>query len=601
MIDTFAPEALRFRGSVRTGKTARLVERVAACAASDGPESVVAFCASPQAARAFELRLQARLGDAARAVRVTTPRAFALDVLSGADAVALTGRDARLLVPFEEKFLFEDLMVSGLRPKRLREMLKFFHRSWTELADDDPAWLITDQETNLHALLKESLAFMRGVLEPEAANLAVRALRQARSRDEKRAAHAFAHVVVDDYPCLSRASQMMTELVARTSIAVAGDADACVEAFDSYPYAAGLDEFAERHPNAELVELEVSGEGAAERTLAASDVLSCDDPSDEFARVAAYVADAVESGVPASHVVVASPHPAWTRGLMAALDARDVPAEALPSEQPLALRGDVRDDARCTAARLLTALELVADPRNATAWRCWCGFGDYLLNSAAFAHLRAQGRGLVEALAAAEADDGVVGMARVVAAYQAGTALIEHASGLAGAQLLDELARAVTDGAEQHAPDAIVSLCLDDAADAAADAAAMARRARTRLMFPRLSDEHAVTVVPYRQVIGLSPDVLVVAGFMNGFLPRHAYFDDTTPPAKRARMLAEDASVARALAGKAPRQAVSYCTTIDLESAGPLNLKINRIRMKKGVRLATISKSVLLEEAAEER
>ena len=66
-------------------------------------------------------------------------------------------------------------------------------------------------------------------------------------------------------------------------------------------------------------------------------------------------------------------------------------------------------------------------------------------------------------------------------------------------------------------------------------------------------------------------------------------------------MLAEDASVARALAGKAPQQAVSYCTTIDLESAGPLNLKINRIRMKKGVRMATISKSVLLEEAAEER
>ena len=150
-----------------------------------------------------------------------------------------------------------------------------------------------------------------------------------------------------------------------------------------------------------------------------------------------------------------------------------------------------------------------------------------------------------------------------------------------------------------HAPDAIVSLCLDDAAGAAADAAAMARRARTRLTFPRLSDEHAVAVVPYRQVIGLSPDVLVVAGFMNGLLPRHAYFDHTTPPAKRARMLAEDASVARTLAGKAPRQAVSYCTTIDLESAGPLNLKINRIRTTKGVRMATISKSVLLEEAEE--
>ena len=75
-------------------------------------------------------------------VTVTTPRALALDVLSDAEAMRWSGREPRLLTAYEELFLLEDMKACGLRPKRLREMLKFFYRSWTELADDDPNWLV---------------------------------------------------------------------------------------------------------------------------------------------------------------------------------------------------------------------------------------------------------------------------------------------------------------------------------------------------------------------------------------------------------------------------------------------------------------------------
>lgn len=618
---TTAPEieAVRIVGGVGTGKTAQLVERVADLAVSNGAERVIAFCATPQATRTFAARLRERMGAAAEGVLVTTPRAFALEVLGDADAVAFTGRDARLLTEMEEKFLLEDLKVSGLRPKRLREMLKFFHRSWTELADDDPDWLLPGEETEVHTLLKDALGFMRAVVEPEAANLAVRYLR---TNDDARATHGFAHVVVDDYQDLSRASQLLTELVASASVAVAGDADACVEAFDSYPYAAGLDEFVERHTGAQLVELDVclrsrTTAQVAARLLAdpalsggalaaadeaeegALDLLACDDPADEFARVAAYVDDAVREGTPAGRVVVAVPNATWANNVVEALEARGVRAEALPSRQPL--RGDVRDLERCVPARVLTALNLVADPRDATAWRCWCGFGDYLLNSAAFASLRAQGLPLVDALAAAadiaESAQGAVGARRMIAAYREGIRVIAQVEGLEGHALLDRLAQLVTDDATATAPRVVAELCLAGAGDGGADdAASMARRARERLCAPVLRDENAVAVVPYDLTVGLSPDVLVIAGFVNGFIPCRDYFDPATMPLdKQEKTHAVDTRRVYALAGKADRVlAVSHFASTDLETAGVLKLKINRIKLRDGVRMCSIAPSDFL-------
>lgn len=455
---------------------------------------------------------------------------------------------------------------------------------------------------------------MRAVIEPEAANLAVNHLRES---EAARSAHRFAHVVVDDAHCLSRASQLLAELAASTSIAMAGDADACVRAFDSYPYAAGLDEFAERHPKARLVQLDaclrskvtaraaenVLADPAFEgHALAASDgaeegalaVLASDDPADEFERAAAHLADAARAGVPASHMAVAVPNDVWARNMVAALEARGLRAEALPARQPLG--GDARILERCLPARVLTALNLVADPNDATAWRCWCGFGDHLLNSAAFASLRKQGLSLAEALAAVDsgAAPHAVGMQRVADARREGLELAARADGLSGRSLLDEITRLVSDGAETSAPSVVARLCLADGE--ADDAASMARRARERLTMPTLSDGDAVAVVPYDLAVGLSPDTLVIAGFVNGFIPCRDYFDTTvTTLDKQEKMHAADARRIYALVGKAERVlALSHFASTDLETAGALKLKIDRIRLRDGVRTCSIAPSDFL-------
>ena len=623
-------KATRIVGGVGCGKTQELIERVCSLLSNgEKAESVLALCATPQACESFTLRL----GTAAKAagvnadgVTVTTPRALALEVLSDAEAVRWSGREPHLLTAYEELFLLEDMKVSGLRPKRLREMLKFFYRSWTELADDDPSWLLAGEESNVHKLLKGNLAFTRSIAEPEAGNLAVNYLR---GHAGARGAHSFAHVLVDDYQRISRASQLLADLVAAETLTIAGDRAACVQVYDSYPYAAGLDEFMDAHEGAEDIELSAchacaAGAAGAAKLLAdpamqsiafhaaegvaagQTVVLESALPEDEFGAVARFVADAIAGGMSPADVVVATPNGVWSRNMVKALLAAKVPAQALADRQPV--RGDIRDNERCVPARVLTALDLVADPDNALAWRCWCGYGDWLANSSAMANLRKhageQGQGLVGSLRdvqdgvpAANAGDAdrIVGAKRVAEAREAGLALIDSAAGLEGTALLDKLAELVTGQEGTTAPGIVSALCLGEQDNSAA----MAERFRSRLLAPRI-DSAAVQVVPYDQVAGLSPKVLIISGFVNGFIPCREYFDSAEMPLdKQEKEHAKDARRVYAMAGKASEQLViSRFTTASLETAGVMKLHIGRIRLQDGKRMCIIEPSDFTEQLA---
>ena len=624
--------ATRIVGGVGTGKTQELINR-AVKALKQGAKAadVLVLCATPQAALAFKARLDAAAeaaGVNAAGVAVTTPRALALDVMGDAEAIRWSGREPRLLTDYEKLFLLEDMKVSGLRPKRLREMLKFFYRSWTELADDDEDWLLAGEESNIHELVKANLAFTRSILEPELGNLAVNYLRShAGARD----AHAFAHVFVDDYQRISKASQLLAGLVARESLTIAGDRVACVEVYDSYPYTAGLDEFMDAHAGVADVELTecrtcAAGAQATAKLLAdpavesvafrpadsaaagATEVLDFPEPENEFVGVAKRVADAVAEGASPADVVVAVPNGIWARNITKALLAAKVPAHILTDRQPV--RDDIRDNARCVPAHVLTALDLVANPENALAWRCWCGYNDWLANSSAIANLRTYADEHNEGLVAALRDvlggaqavgtgeiDHVVGAKRVADAHAAGLFVIEAAARLEGSALLDKLAELVTGEARATAPAVVRSLCL---ASEDNSAAAMAARFRARLLAPTIDAADAVQVVPYDQVAGLSPKMLVVAGFVAGFIPCREYYDSAEMPLdKQEREHEKDVRRVYALAGKASQKlVVSRFGMTDLETAGRLKLHIGRIRLQNGTRMCIIPPSDFTEQLA---
>jgi DNA helicase-2/ATP-dependent DNA helicase PcrA len=674
-------------GGPGTGKTERLVGRIASAARAEGGDAghgdvraVVALCATPVACDELKARLS-RVTPT-DGVLVTTARELELGILSGDRARAWSGRDPRLLTNFETNVLIEDMKTSGVHPHRLREMLKFLYRGWTELADDDPAWLFLQEELDVHGLLGECLSSTRSILEPELANLAVNYLRADASA---LSAARVPLLLIDDAQALSLASQALCEMIAGEELWVAGDPLSCAEVYESYPNPSWLEELSERdgvsverlgtthcpvavagaearlsaaiagtldamgrerleenaaeeareagRPYQEVLaeRLADAGEEAERPTGGVTDgapiapapadgapqgsvrLVVSPSPELEMEAVRDAVRSAIEEGVDPSDVYVASPNRVWARKVASSLSGIGIPSVS-PFEAS-ALNGDVRDLTRCVNARVYTLIELVADPRNPLAWRCWCGFGDWLANSPGFSALRraclSSGIDLVRALDEGEAlrregmaadEDASVG--RILAAYGQAKEHIAALSELRGEELVRRAVEIVAGPGDEKALASMLPLYLDGA-PRDAPARELVASARRSVFAPRFGaeSEGAVRVGTLELVRGTRPRKLVVCGFVNGFIPSHAYFDEVaTTPDKRAGMHVDCMRRLYGALGACDGDVLfTAFSSIEASRAERLGLREDRIRMRDGVRVATVSTSVLAKDLGLQR
>ena len=693
MADTMVRECIL--GKVASGKTEALVHRVVEYLSGQlSGKSVLVLAASPDAAEKLKRHLAAALDIPAntlgeQGVRVSTPRAIALEVLGNPKAQAACGRKPRLLLPFEENILLEDVKASGLRPKRLREMLKFFYRSWTELADDEPSWLVSEEEVQVHSLLKECLAFTGGILPNELSNLAVKWLR---TDETARKAASYDLVLVDDYQLLSLASQVLAGLLAREGLVVTGDMQATSEVFEEYPYAAGLIEFAQAD-GVQTVQLDAcwnstavqaccenligaaqtheqesrdlagtgeNGEREARAFAGANNesaqtsvtsqagyspaavveasahaayaetapvenparnarALSFPTAEAEIAHVAQHIADAIKKGAQPSDFYLAVPNGVWAKSLNRSLEARGISTAQRPSARMLS--GDSRDLRRCKTSRLVTLLALAADPHDMLAWRSWCGFGDWLTHNPGFAALRRyaaqQGLAPYDALATVAADNPCrealgeldaaeqASLERISQAFKTGQAALMQLEGLVGRQLIDAAWELLD--CEQHVqettagqggvPADLLRLLDVENPKLAHDAASLVDRLLMALNEPRFPlAQNVVRIGDLAASHGSSYRTVVLSGFVNGFIPKHAYFDPVKTPLDRMGLLyGTDARRVYQAAGCAREELlVTAFTQMDALQAERLDLKVDRVFMREGKRLARISPSELI-------
>ena len=245
--------AIQVVGGPGTGKTQAIVQRAARLlAASARPDDVLVLAATRSAADVLRARVAACGVVGADAVEVCTPAQFFEQVLSCPEARAFTGRTPRLLADFEERILMEDMKTCGLKTKRMREMLKFFFKQWTELGDEREGFLVEDDEHLVHDAIMRHLRLRGAMLPVELGNLAVKFLRDC---PDVPAACRRAHVLADDVQDYSKATQLALDLIARESLMVCGNVNEQVETAEAYPCPEGFAAFAETHEGAEVVTL----------------------------------------------------------------------------------------------------------------------------------------------------------------------------------------------------------------------------------------------------------------------------------------------------------------------------------------------------------
>ena len=519
-------------------------------------------------------------------VRVLTCRELACAVLADPDSAAATGMSfssgrARLLSAYETDFLMEDVKTLGARPKRLREMLKFFYRGWTELADEDPEWLFTVEEIDTFEFLTCELQYLGAMMEPQVSNLATKALRM-----EGRVRERFArkHVFVYGYQSLSRASQLLCQLVASEELVAGAGPDMGVDVFESYAYPAGVEDFVRLNPAAEVVE--AGAQGVAGDKVC--DAHSWKTPADEVEGTADAIVTAVEAGANAEDIAVVTFHPWWTQQMARTLQARGLQANAWLGAPKL--HGDIRELDRCLGLRTVTLLRLLADEHDGMAWRSWFGFGDYLARSNQFAEMRRRvcgmhiGEGCTVAaskLAEVRAQEAAnmrgqgatcgdvrdahgKGAAKVsahgdvhgdLAAYGIDLdsdlkPLFAEVRDLRGPRLLAYLVETLA-GPDVPLPASVRPLL---ALGPDADAAQMVTELDRLQFFSGVPARAGVTVASFAALADIDFDQVFIVGFANGLFPRADYFDLTKVTVdKQAKMGERDAHAACAMAGLGTR------------------------------------------------
>lgn len=608
-------------GGGGTGKTLGLVQRVAVLLDQGvSPEDILLIGPTPAAVDALNTLLDQK---GVTEVRATTLVAYAVALLDSPAARQATGRSPRLLADFEERILMEDMKVCGLKPKRLREMLKFFYRELSELGDEKDTFIRDSEEADVYATLTENLRLREAMLPQELSNVACKFV-----RDHPEAAAPFKRpfVLVDDFQNLNCASQWLVELLATRSLVVTGAQNCQVATGEPYPYPQGFVAFESGHENAVTVPLH-QGLRSPERLASMANALATDGglcvdevvetgtsapceiqfvrwptPNEEFLGLARYIKHRLADTdhlIRPQDIFVAVPNAVWGNALAKVLRANDIKADVVTSRH--ALRGDPRDEERSRGLQAYTRLNLAADDTDVIAWRSWCGFGDYLTNSNHWFRLEKYAQqkdiGVLEALEQAEAltEDELFGGASVlVDRYRAGKEFVARVKDKQGFALLNACAPVRGEEPPRELMD------LVEPVEGSESAAQLLERARGRLE-ARFADTDAVRIGLMDMSCGLSFDTVIFAGAVEGFYPARVTIgveldDERIEEIRRQERRSWYAAMTKA------RYAfiVSTVQKDEANTAAALGMYAHRIRMEDGKSMAVLAPTPYLDEMGDE-
>lgn len=527
-------------------------------------------------------------------------------VLAASEAQAVFGRGPRVLEPYEETVLLEDLKVSQMKNRRLRKVLAYLRAGWSNLSDD--TWEQTAEEDLVIERMRANLRFTGGVLACEASNLALHALRE---HDALRQRVSWDYVFVDDFELLSRASQHLVRMVAAYGLTVATAERPGLPGDEEYPCFEGAAELLAAFPGAQVARLTESGQapevrhrvqglladsalaplirhdamGQATPSAEPLDADTCEGVAEPALRMASSLeaelqALAVEANAALERgesVLIVGTNRLWRRNVAANLQRVGLPVLQLRGDK-LHLK-DFRDEKQCERARADALYRLRVNAADDVAWRTLLALGDSVARSAAVDYLRqAVGAGAAGA---------PVRLREALELLDAGNVAADSLT----APLLDDLLaayRQVKDAFEfeEHAKPGDCVLPREQAVSGEADS--------QQNDAPSSSKPNILVASP-DQAAGLRFDVVVFGGFVNGLIPCRAYCDPVgMAEQSRRREHARDVRTVYGVASCARKRLLfTGFATCSLQAAETMDVHIESIKLRKGLRTVTTQPSEL--------
>lgn len=354
---------------------------------------------------------------------------------------------------------------------------------------------------------------------------------------------AFDHVLVDEYQDLNRAEQELLDLIVGPGdFTVVGDEDQSIYSF-RYAHPQGIRDFAGDHPGTQDVPLREcrrcprrivsmansliqrnqfrsprileSLEGSPEGDV---HVVQWSTLQEEARGLATFVRQGIADGqVEAGRVLILSPRRQFGYAVRDELVGQGIAAHSFFLEEEL--ESDPRNFDRCRSQEAFTLLTLLANPSDVVGLRCWCGFGSSTLNKGAWAHVRrhCEDTGEAPREALQRISEGTLQLpyvARLVPKHQL---LVERLAALEnsrGQDLVDALFPPEEDWVEG------LRQLSRGPAEEDCDAGSLHEALRTAITQPELpTDVDYVRVMSLHKAKGLTADLVVVMGCLNGLIP----------------------------------------------------------------------------------
>ncbi len=402
---------LRVRAGPGTGKTFTLMRRIARFLEQGiEPERILVCTFTRTAAADLKEAVVALNAPGADSVKTTTIHGHCFGILMRDDVLASTSRVPRPLLEFERRFLLEDLPGNAfgtIHGKRKRLMA--FEAAWARLQDEQPGWPNDATDKAFQAALLDWLRFHGAMLIGE---LVPEVLRYLRNNPAARDFDQFTEILVDEYQDLNVAEQEVIDLLAiDAKLTVIGDEDQSIYSFKC-AHPEGIEEFDLRNTGTADETLEVFRRCPTTIVAPANELISNNndrvnrsllphvengqgevhivqwtDIEAEANGLAQFIRQRiVDERVHPGRVLVLAPRRVFGYAVRDALTALDVPAHSFFQEQ--ALEGDPKSRDGSKKQQVFTLLTLAADPTDAAALRCWCGFGNHSLHAPAWGRIR---------------------------------------------------------------------------------------------------------------------------------------------------------------------------------------------------------------------
>lgn len=541
-------------------------------------EPVMIVCADETGRQKYLKQLTSYQG-LAPTILVTMTQ-LCLSIISD-DAVSnAIGRRARVLDDNELDVLLEDMKVSGLKPGRLKEMLKFFYKSISDCDSEEEGWLITSEEQKIYSILEANLDARRALISYELASKAYQGL------IETELEIPVMNVLVDDYGTLSKSSQRLIKYLASRILLVVGTEADAWNADEDYPNHEGFLSFVEEFPETS------SYIYASEDESVQTETIICADPSSEFSYIAEKAKSLIDEGMTANDILIAVPNSTWKRNIAKALQEKGIAIAADSDREKI--KGNPRFEDRAISLKLACFLKLYQNPDDIVALRSWLGLGDWLLRSDAFLELMAYAQEheltIPDALQSLHS---IPERERTTILFKKFDPLLDELKDLQSACSSIGIEEAKHLFEKHQMPLHESMLPYLGTSPEHADIANLAEHA----FQPREeSNSDGVTIASYRRCHGRHNKVLFFSGLVNGFLPASDAVDDRHSIDHKNNALSRDKRLFDDVEASAQKLIIRTRFEQDLlENTASMNMQASRVFIKDDIRFARIAASEFIQ------